>query len=460
MSNRNVRIFSQVLPFFKKSEHNLNIEYVDRKYHGFRGPQYISLYPYIDKPSIMMAEASHERGLPFTDYNGREQEGTNEAQAFMANGERVSTNTGFIQPIRYKRKNLFVEVNSEAKKILIDGNKYAYGVIYEKDGVLYTAIAKKEVIISAGSVGSPKLLMLSGIGPKEHLEDLGIPVIKDLAVGENLQDHVSFDGIIIALPNGTSTLVSKDEVLEAVEEYDRMKIKTGPLSGNGPVNALSFIKTDPSLIAPDIQYQMYCSPFLKELLEDIVTTRAISIFPTSFYEAILPRIMNLVSKSKGVILLNSTNPNGPPLIYPNYLDDESDFKTILKGIRFVLSLENTDAFRKNGAYFVKESLPACKDHEWGTDGYFKCLVHAYTSTSYHPVGTCKMGPETDKKAVLDNELRVYGVGGLRVIDASMMPIIVRGNTNAPSIMIGERGVDFVIKYWRRTVALVQEIIDF
>nr|XP_026483601.1 glucose dehydrogenase [FAD, quinone]-like [Vanessa tameamea] len=440
--------YRDVLPFFKKSERNVNIEALNSVYHGVTGEQYVSRYPYIDKPSLMLTDAFNERGLPLTDFNGAQQLGTMQAQAFSLSGERVSTNTAFIQPIRYKRKNLTVKPNSEALKILIDENKRAYGIIYNENGNILTAFAKKEVIVSAGSINSPKLLMLSGIGPRDHLEKIGIPVVQDLAVGENLHDHVSFDGIIVALSNKTATTVSEEEVLEAVQDYAAMKIKRGPLSGNGPVNSIAFIKTDPDLIAPDVQFQVNYIPNWREFLEDPITGASVSIFPTGFYDAVLPKTMNLVPKSRGALLLNESNPNGPPILYANYFSDKSDLIPLLKSVRFLLSLEDTEAFRSNGAYFVREPLPACRDHVWGTDDYYICLARSYTSTTYHPVGTCKMGPAWDEKAVLDNQLRVYGVCGLRVIDASIMPFVNRGNTNAPALMIGERGVDFVMKYWR------------
>ncbi|CAH2098032.1 unnamed protein product [Euphydryas editha] len=440
--------YKDVLPFFKKSERNVNIEALNVIYHGAKGEQYVSRYPYIDEPSLMLTEAFNQKGLPLTDYNGAHQVGTMQAQAFSLSGERVSTNTAFIQPIRDKRKNLIVKTNSEVLKILIDDNKKAYGIIYSQNNEIFSAYASKEVIVSAGSINSPKLLMLSGIGPRDHLESIGIPVIQDLAVGENLHDHVTFNGIIVALPNKTATTVSENEILEAVQEYAEMKYKRGPLSGNGPVNSISFIKTNPDLIAPDVQFQVDHVSNWRQFIEDPITAESVAIFPTAFYDAVLPRTMNIVPKSRGVLLLNESDPNGPPLLYANYFNDETDLIPLLKGVRFLLSLEDTESFRSHGAYFVREPMPACRDYEWGTDEYYICLAKSYTSTTYHPVGTCKMGPKWDEKAVLDNELRVHGICGLRVIDASMMPFIVRGNTNAPTIMIGERGVDFVIKYWK------------
>ncbi|XP_023946548.2 glucose dehydrogenase [FAD, quinone]-like [Bicyclus anynana] len=440
--------YEEVLPFFKKSERNINIEVLDSKYHGAKGEQYVSRYPYIDTPSIMLTEAFNQGGLPLADYNGAHQVGTMQAQAVSLDGERVSTNVAFIQPIRHKRPNLFVETNAEAKKILIDEYNNAYGIVYVKDGKKHTAYARKEVIISAGAINSPKLLMLSGIGPKQQLRSLGIPVVQDLAVGENLHDHVTFNGVVIALSNKTATTVSQEEILIAVEDYHEMKIKRGPLSGNGPVNSVSFLKTDPNLPAPDIQFQFNRISNWREMIQDPIAAEYVSILPTAFYDAVEPRAMNLVPKSRGVLLLNQTDPNGPPLLYPNYFGDERDMIPILKALRFLLSLENTEAMRSRGAHFVREPLPYCKRYEWGTDAYFVCMMQAYTATTYHPVGTCKMGPKWDTKAVVDNQLRVYGVRSLRVIDASMMPAVIRGNTNAPSIMIGERGVDFVVRHWR------------
>ncbi|XP_047539201.1 glucose dehydrogenase [FAD, quinone]-like [Vanessa atalanta] len=440
--------YKDVLPFFKKSERNEDIEFLERRYHGVTGEQYVSSYSYVDKPSLMVTKGFIERGLPLVDFNGPQQEGASQAQAFANSGERVSTNTAFIQPIRYKRKNLTVKRNSEAIQIHFDKNKKACGITYIQNEKKLTAFARKEVIVSAGSINSPKLLMLSGIGPRSHLEKLNIPVIQDLAVGENLQDHVSFSGVTFALSNKTATTVSEEEVLQAVKDYAEMKIKRGPISGNGPVSTIGFIKTDEDLIAPDIQYHFGHISDLEEYVDDVLTAEQVPIFPTPFYDALLVRMMNLVPKSRGVLLLNESNPLGAPLLYPNYLGDESDIIPLLKGIKFILSLENTEAFRSNGAYFVRKLLPACKDYEWGTDEYFICMVRAYTVTTYHYAGTCKMGTKWDKKAVLDNQLRVYGVCGLRVIDASMMPVVTRGNTNAPSIMIGERGADFIIKYWQ------------
>ncbi|XP_063539918.1 glucose dehydrogenase [FAD, quinone]-like [Cydia strobilella] len=438
--------YDEVLPYFKKSERNLNINVLDRAYHGVKGEQAVSYFPYVADPAIMITEAFNETGLPINDCNAAQQYGTAQAQGISEHGQRASTNREFIRPIRYRRKNLTVIPESEVIKILFDNSKRASGVQYIKNGRLYTAYATKEVIVSGGSINSPKLLMLSGIGPKEHLQDLNISVISDLPVGENLHDHVTFDGLVVGLPNETATTVSQNKMIEDILEYKRMIVKRGPLSGNGPVSSLSFYLTEPGLPAPDIQIQVL-NVNLEEYIREPIDYQDLSIYPTAYFNGMIPRVMNNVPKSRGRLLLNASDPYGHPLIWSGYLTDPQDLQVLMKGVKRVLALESTHAFKSRGAYFVKTPLPACKHLTWGTDSYFECLGRSYTATTYHPVGSCKMGPAGDPTAVVDPRLRVYGVTGLRVIDASMMPQVIRGNTNAPSIMIGERGVAFVLEDW-------------
>lgn len=435
-----------MLPLFKKSEKNLNFEGLNRKYHGVDGEQSISRYPYSDPSTIMMVEALHEGGLPIQDYNAENQIATIQAQTYSQDGIRVSANNAFIEPIRYKRRNLIIRTNSEVFKILIDKTNVAYGVKYIRHGKIYTAFAKKEVILSAGSINTPKLLMLSGIGPKEHLSRLNIHIRQDSAVGENLQDHTGFFGLMIGLPNKTSTRVDHEEVLQEVYEYSQMKYKHGPMAANGPVNVGAFLKSDPHLPAPDIQIGFHYL-LLRDALTDPVTFDRVKILPTGFYDGVYPRIQTLTPKSRGKLLLNATNPHGKPLIYANYFEDPNDMIPMIIGARYFISLENTKAFKSRGASFVRATLPACKGYAWGSDEYIVCLIQHYTFTIYHPVGTCKMGPKTDRKAVVDPRLRVYGISGLRVIDASIMPLIVRGNTNAATFVIGENGANFIWEEW-------------
>lgn len=401
---------------------------------------------------MMLVEAFKERGLPLTDFNGRFQMGTSIAQSTSMNGRRMSVNSAYIRPIRNKRPNLIIHTEAYVTKILIDPiSKIASGVKYLKNGLYFTAYVNKEVIVSGGAINSPKLLMLSGIGPKHHLESLNIQTITDLQVGFNLMDHVTTDALILTLSNKTSTMVSHDQLMHEVYNYHAQHPhkKFGPLATTSTLNSVAFYKTayseDPE--APDIQFH-FDGRNVAEFYSDPTTYAATNIFPLSFYDGIAARPLLLTPRSRGYIKLNITDPVfGPPLIYSRFFTVKEDIDALVEGLRFAVSLEETSVFKANGASYVKIPIEACSGHIWGTYDYFACLLIQYTSTIYHPAGTCKMGPQWDKDAVVDPRLRVYGVHKLRVIDASIMPKVIRGNTNAPVIMIAEKASDLIKEEW-------------
>lgn len=431
-------------------ENNQDIEAHDKYYHSTGGPLNVERFEYVDVNTMMLLQAFKEKGLPVTDFNGPQQIGTDIAQSTSKDGTRWSANVAYIRPIRDKRPNLNIVTDAFVTKIIIDPiSKTAVGVQYIKNGVYFTAYAKKEVILSAGALNSPKILMLSGVGPAEHLQSLNIPVFANLRVGFNLQDHVTTDALIYSLSNKTSTMVDQETLMAEVYDYHRQCCKKhGPLATTSTLNAVAFIKTPFAHDdAPDIQFH-YDARNVQEFYSDPTTTVASNIFPLSFYDGLAARPLLLTPKSRGYVLLNHTDPVfGQPLIYSRFFTVKEDLDTLIAGIKYAVSLEETEAFRAFGARVVKVPVEGCIGFPWGTYDYFSCLLTSYTSTIYHPVGTCKMGPKWDHEAVVDPRLKVYGIKKLRVIDASIMPKIVRGNTNVPTLMIAEKASDFIKEEW-------------
>ncbi|XP_046481413.1 glucose dehydrogenase [FAD, quinone]-like [Neodiprion pinetum] len=444
--------YDDVLPYFKKAE-NMTIPGLrESPYHGTSGPLTVENPRYEHPMQGYFSNAMSEMGYHEVDVNGKTQTGFNRPQTTTRNGLRCSTSKAYLRSTA-DRRNLHISTNSLVHKILIDKTtKTAYGVEFVRENMRHIVRAKKEVILSAGAIQSPKLLMLSGIGPKDHLEEVGIKVIHDSpGVGQNLQDHIMIGGLtfLIDAPYNPSTTTLADVT-------DFVVKKEGHLYGTGFCEILAFVNTryaNSSIDYPDLE--LFLSSTAQNVNGELVT----SVFGLrdDFYASLFSNIIDkeaygvepalIHPKSRGYIKLRGNNITEQPIIVPNYLDHPDDLDVLVEGIFFAYNLSQTSTMKKLNARPNSNTIPECAHLNFPSRDYWRCYVRFFTLSVYHSTSTCKMGPTDDKMAVVDARLRVHGVNSLRVVDASIMPTIVSGNTNAPTIMIAEKAAEFIKKDW-------------
>lgn len=411
--------YNDVLPYFKKSEDQARGA---DDYHGVGGLLKVSDLRLRRPIAEYFIQAASQIGIPLNnDYNGKNQEGVGYFQQTCYKGLRWSTAKGFLRPAS-SRSNLTVLTKAHTNKVVMEG-KQAVGIEYVHRGVTQTARVSGEIILSAGTIGSPQILQLSGIGPKAVLAKADVPLVHELpGVGKNLQDHLQ-----IRLVFKTSLRTLNDE-LNSV--FKRLMVglkyiltRSGPLT-LAASQVTAFTQSREGVKRPDIQFHM--QPLSADKPGDGVHT--FSAFTTS--------VCQLRPYSRGAVEIRSSDPQQYPAIYPNYLSDERDCQVAVDGIKVARRIAAAAALAK---HIDSEFVPGA---QYQTDEELLEAARKHSQTIYHPVGTCKMG--RDNMAVVDDQLCVHGLQGLRVVDASIMPEIVSGNTNAPTIMIAEKASDMIL----------------
>ncbi|HTR13146.1 MAG TPA: FAD-dependent oxidoreductase [Roseiarcus sp.] len=410
--------FRDVLPYFKRAEDNARGA---DEWHGVGGPLRVSDLSYRNPAVEAFVEACVQAGFPRNaDFNGASQEGVGAYQVFQKNGRRYNAARAYLEAA--PKPNLTVIADAQARRILFQGRN-AIGVAYRRGGQDETLFARREIVVACGAFNSPQLLMVSGIGPAQELRGHGIEVVFDARqVGENLHDHCNFVFNLRAKGPRLFGLTASQFLRGGADVYEFLRRKTGLLTSNA-AEAGGFIRSSPDVDRPDLQLH-----FCVGLDED--HNRKLH-----FATGMALHVCGLRPKSRGRVRLASANVEDAPLIDPNFLGDPRDLDTLVRGAEILQAIAAQPALAPYGGRFIYGS-----GHDDAET--LRALIRERADAIYHPVGTCRMGG--DEGSVVDPTLRVRGVERLRVADASIMPVLVSGNTQAPSAMIGEKAADMIL----------------
>lgn len=447
------------LRYFKKSEHNKKEKFVsqsDGKYHSASGKLIVDDYPGTAFDRILI-DAGKEFGYNYVeDPNAGVWVGFSSMQGTLHGGRRQSTAKTFLTPAS-KRPNLHIIKNALVTKIEI-GNGQTEGVrfVYQDNREL-VARKRKDVILSAGAFGSPQLLMLSGVGPRSHLQRFEIPVKRDLPVGGNLHDHIAVPLFHALRMNYTET--DEDLLREQLDSIYQFAIHgDGPLAGFGASKIVGYINSENGTQSPYPDFQILFVRFKRGHVSDLNLLLTLYKMKHEAKRTLLEQVTKsdllgmyvilMKSKSRGKVELSGPSVADKPNILLNSFGDDADMKAMLRGVKRTLDFGETNTFREYDTRFVRLPVPESEcGVEFDSEQCLRSYIRQFSFPFYHPVSTAKMGPDTDAEAVVDSRLCVKGIGKLRVIDASVMPVIPSANTNPATIMIAEKGADLIKSDW-------------
>ena len=416
--------YDEILPYFKKAEHN---EKFDDNFHGQNGPLNVSKIRHENTPVKDFVKTASKIFGYNDDFNGEDQEGAGFYQTTQKDGKRCSAAKAYLVPC-LDRENLTVLTETNVNKIVVQNKKACAVECIDKNGEFFTLEANKEVLLSSGAFGSPQIMLRSGIGPSDEILKHGIKHLHELpGVGKNLQDHIDYLSVhrynsieLIGLSLKSILFKFPLEIIKYI--FAKVGIFTSTIAEAG-----GFIKSNEEKEIPDIQLH-----FIPTMVVDHGRQKL-------WGHGLGCHMCILRPKSRGEVTLNSSSPYDDPKIDPKFLSHPDDMKDMIAGYKQMMQILNHESFAKYTENHVMRPIDINDDKD------IEQAIREEADTIYHPVGTCKMG--NDEMAVVDNELKVHGIEGLRIIDASIMPTLVGGNTNAPTIMIAEKASDIIGKYW-------------
>ncbi|XP_058128198.1 glucose dehydrogenase [FAD, quinone]-like [Anopheles ziemanni] len=444
--------WEDMLPYHIRAERANLRDFGGNGFHGRQGPLSVEDCPFRSRIATAFVESAQQAGFRYLDYNAGDQIGVSFLQANTLQGRRVTSGNAYLVPVR-NRPNLHILTRAWVTRVLISqATKEATGVVFVRNGKTHTVKARKEVILSAGAFESAKLLMLSGVGPADHLRSFGIPVVQDLPVGEQLYEHPGVFGPVFLVRQPIDGYTNLDENLTLGNILQYLKGR-GVFTTNS-VESLMYVKSpvaaspDPGL--PDVEIMQ---AFTSIAFDTGYGTARSFRLTNATYDGYFRPIENVRSfqylpmllkpYTRGTLRLKSTNPFHHPVFHYQYFEDDRDLEALVYGMEEAIRVTSQEPFRKLGVELYRKHLPGCEQYPFGTHRYWRCHVMTLTATFHHQVATCKMGPPTDPEAIVDHQLRVYGVGRLRVADIGVVPFPPTAHTAAIAFAIGEKAADLV-----------------